>query len=306
MDISAIIVTYNNASHIKPCLQSFLSASKDLSAQIVIVDNHSTDQTRPILMQFESMPHCHLELVLNDRNIFFTKALNLGLTRARGEAVLVLNPDTELQGGALRKMLDIVARDKQVGVVAPQLLNADGTVQQSCRRFPRRRDVLSEIAGLSRLFPGSDRFNRWKMGDFDHLSQKSVEQPQGACLLFRRSALAEIGYWDERFEMFFSDVDWCKRVKSAGLNILFEPCAQVLHHKGASVRQARARMIWTSHRSFYHFFKKHRRKFPVANEIFGAILFLTAVARIAAQSGLDIYGAIRQAGHSQPGDGNAG
>ncbi|MFQ6116583.1 MAG: glycosyltransferase family 2 protein, partial [bacterium] len=109
-----------------------------------------------------------------------------------------------------------------------------------------------------------------------------VDQPQGACLLFSRKVLKTVGYWDERFPMFFSDVDWCRRVKNHGWEILFEPDAQVIHHRGASIMQSRPGMIWSSHHSFYKYFKKHNTGFQslFTNEMLGGILIISAMIRI--------------------------
>ncbi|RMF58121.1 MAG: glycosyltransferase family 2 protein, partial [Calditrichaeota bacterium] len=210
----------------------------------------------------------------------FTRALNQGLARSRGEYILVLNPDTVLQPGCLTVLLGVLAERERVGVVAPQLLNPDGTVQPSCRRFPRYRDVLFEASGLSRAFSGSRVFNGWKMGDFDHTTGRGVDQPQGACLLFHRSVLTKVGLWDEGFPMFFSDVDWCRRVKHQGYEIWFEPTARVVHLQGRSIFQHRPRMIWSSHCSFYRYFKKYDGISP-ANVLVGAVLFFSAIVRVA-------------------------
>jgi len=283
VDLSCIIVTYNSAGQIRGCLHSLLHNVSHLETQIILIDNNSTDDTLAAISSVtegKSTSSVQISIIRNHENVGFTRALNQGLIQSSGSFLFILNPDTEVREGAIQTLLTLLGRGKKCGVAAPQLLNTNGTIQPSCRRFPHRNDILFELFGLSYLFPKSKRFNRWKMGAFDHRSARSVEQPQGACLLFPRSVLDKVGLWDESFPMFFSDVDWCKRVKEAGFDILFEPSATVIHHRGSSIRQRRAQMIWTSHRSFYTYFKKYERKFPVANEIYGSILWITAVARI--------------------------
>ncbi len=285
MDISVVIVSYNNAAHIKDCISSVLCEVEGLSWEIILVDNNSTDRTVSIVEGLAELSHPgRIELIKNTGNFGFTSALNQGFSISSGDTLLVLNPDTEIRRGALRELMTGADQRGRNCVLAPQLQNADGSIQPSCRRFPRRSDVLYEVLCLGRLFHRSKRFNRWKMGDFDHRTTRLVDQPQGACLLFSRQLLNAVGLWDEDFPMFFSDVDWCKRVKIAGYDIVFEPSAVVTHHQGASVRQRRAEMIWASHRSFYLYFKKHERKFPIANEIYGVILLLTALVRAAAHN----------------------
>ena len=144
-----------------------------------------------------------------------------------------------------------------MGIVAPQFLNADGSIQPSCRRFPRHRDIVFHALGLNYLFPYSKLYNYWKMGDFDHQSQRFVDQPQGAFLLTHRRAFEDVGLLDENFPMFFSDVDWCRRFINKGWKITFTPEVKIIHHKGSSVYNNRNRisLIWSSHISFYLYFQ---------------------------------------------------
>lgn len=277
--ISVVIVTYQSGNHITACLRSLLNELKNTDYKIIIIDNNSLDETRQRLDELKENDAVHL--IFNEKNLGFTKALNQGLGKVQGDFILILNPDIVLQPGCLGALLRSLGEKPQVGVVAPQLLHEDSSVQPSCRRFPKLRDVVFNLTGLSALFNSSRLFNGWKMGDFGHDSQRSVEQPQGAFLLLRKKILPEVGLWDESFPMFFSDVDWCKRVKEHGVDILFEPAAKAVHRKGASIAKLRSRMIWSSHRSFYRYFKKHRQGIGFLTEILGAVLILSAVVRIA-------------------------
>ncbi len=280
--VSAVIVTFNNENEIADCLESLAKELADGDWQLTIIDNQSLDRTVEILQStLYRMTGCEAELICNQKNIGFTSALNQGLKKSRGELLLILNPDTKWQSGSLETLKRTLIRNPKTGVVAPQLLNPDGSVQPSCRRFPGHRDVVFEVFGLSRIFKTSRIFNGWKMGDFDHRVRRSVEQPQGACLLFRRDVLNAVGWWDEDFPMFFSDVDWCRRVKAAGFDIVFEPAAKVIHHRGVSVFQKRPAMIWSSHRSFYWYFRKHYPQRRLANLLMGWLLLFTAVPRMA-------------------------
>jgi GT2 family glycosyltransferase len=284
-EFSVAIVTYNNENEISPCLDSLLRELHGFTHQIIVVDNQSSDHTKEIIKQEYLTRKKHpaqLHFIENKVNLGFTKALNQALEKCQGQYILVLNPDTVIKIGSLKRLRDALQQNSSVGVVAPQLLYSDGTVQPSCRRLPKYWDVVFELTGLSHLFRNSPTFNGWKMGDFDHLNRRKVDQPQGACLLFRSDVLKTVGYWDEGFPMFFSDVDWCRRVKNHGWEIMFEPEAKVIHHRGVSILQSRAKMIWSSHRSFYTYFKKHNRnlKFLFANAILGGILILSAVLRI--------------------------
>ncbi len=285
VDVSVVIVSFNNENEIGECLDSLaLELEKDCW-QLMVIDNGSEDRTpKKVRQRLTGLNASRVtgELICNQKNIGFTKALNQGLQKSGGEFILILNPDTRLQPGSLRILRQVLCETDGIGVSAPQLLNADGSIQPSCRRFPRHRDVIFEMMGLNSIFKTSQFFNGWKMGGFDHQVQRSVEQPQGACLFFRRSVLDKVGLWDERFAMFFSDVDWCQRVKDAGFDIVFEPAAQVIHYKGVSVYQKRPAMVWSSHRSFFTYFTKHydRPKYLLANYFIGLLLLLTVVPRM--------------------------
>lgn len=282
-DLSIIIVTYNHEHEIKSCLLTLKNAIASFHAEIFILDNHSMDKTVSVIKSlqgnFDKKHDC--SIIGNQANIGFTKAINQGLARSRGNFVLLLNPDTELPSHLFQPLIQILQKNNDVGIVAPQFRNADGSIQPSCRRFPRHRDVIYNALGLSWLFKNSHEFNYWKMGDFDHHCQREVEQPQGAFLLARKKAIEQVGLLDERFPMFFSDVEWCRRFIEKGWKILFAPSVQIIHHKGTSIYKNRLPMIWSSHRSFYHYFRKYERGLcrHISNLITGEILIALALAR---------------------------
>ncbi len=285
MKLSVVIVTWNSRNHIAPCLTSLMKQVDEPSMEIVVVDNGSQDGTKDLIRrQFSSV-----RLLTNERNEGFTRACNRGLAESQGQYVLLLNPDTVPLSGSLSRMIQYMEIHAEVGALGPQLLFPDGRVQPSCRQFPDYRLMLWEFTGLRLIFPGSRIFGAWRMSYFQHRQPRSVDQPMGACLLLRRSALEAIGTLDERFEMFFSDVDLCHRLKTAGWEIIFLPSAQVVHWLGSSVRQAQGRMLLASHRDCYRYFKKQRRKlrdYP-ASWILGLGLAVILPVRV-------LYGRIRE------------
>lgn len=274
--VSIIIVTYNSASHIEACLKSILPQIKTIPAEIIVVDNNSTDETKSVIHHIGNDSPA-MQLIENEKNRYFAPAVNQGLKAASGQYLLILNPDTALRPNALAQLLKVFQDDDSVGVIAPQLVYPDGSVQPSCRRFPRHRDVVFNIFGINRLFPMSKFFNGWKMGDFNHTSPREVDQPQGAALLTSRAVLDEVGLLDEDFPMFFNDVDWCYRVKQAEYKILFEPKAQILHWQGASVNRWKAPMVVSSQVSFFRFFEKHYTHLhqQIFNLLAGFLLYIT-------------------------------
>lgn len=262
MILSTVIVTYNHENDIKTCLISLGDHLTIRPAEIIVVDNHSQDQT---IAAVEELRHrlktksLQLRILRNSTNTGFTHASNQGLQTAGGKFVLLLNPDTQITPQSIEKMIHFLSNNPNVAIVAPQLRYPNGSVQPSCRRFPKYGYLLSETLGLNLLFFKSKFFNGWKMGDFDHTTIREVDQPQGACLLVKKSIGEQIGWLDERFFMFFSDVDFCRRIKQAGRKIYFYPKSIVIHRKGSSIYTRRAQMVWQSHQDFRRYFLKWYR-----------------------------------------------
>lgn len=296
-EILVIIVTYQSADHIQACLASLPQAAPESTLNVVVIDNASQDGTPALLARAEAAwpARGRFSWRRNQKNLGFTRAVNQGLQlRPAGAAVLFLNPDTVLPRRSLSILLQKLYAREGVGVAAPQLRfppapaeqtasSEAGIIQPSCRRFPDYWDLFCEFAGLSLLFPASPVFNRWKMGDFDHRSPREVDQPQGAFLLARPEVVAQVGAWDERFPLFFSDVDWCRRVHLAGWKIRFEPEIFVWHARGASIKQNRPAAIWSSHLSFWRYFRKWRRSpaDEVLHLLAAPLLMLAALLRMA-------------------------
>jgi GT2 family glycosyltransferase len=271
MNLTIIIVTWNSEEFIRNCLDSIFLSQANFSSEVIVVDNNSSDETAKIVEQL----YPQVNLIQNKENLGYAKGNNQGIEQSRGEYILLLNPDTQLLEDSLSLMYRFMEENPSIGALGPKLLNPDRTVQPSCREFPTFSTLIWEFSGISRLFPKSRVFGRWRMGYFDFDKQREVDQPMASCLMLRRAALEDVGIFDESFAMFFNDVDLCYRIKKRGWKIFFYPEAKVIHHKGASTRKAKARMIWLSHFAFYKFFKKH--KTGLANRL---LLFLFLIPLI--------------------------
>ncbi|MBU1356697.1 MAG: glycosyltransferase family 2 protein [Candidatus Edwardsbacteria bacterium] len=251
--ISIIIVTWNSGNEILTCLDS-VYAQNYVSCEVIVIDNASEDNTVDLINNYGR----NILLISNTRNLGFAQATNQGLDRAAGNYILLLNPDTILQPDSLKILESFMDSNPTVGALGPQLLNADDTIQPSCREFPRPVHFIWEFTGLARLFPGHPVFGSWRMGYFDHQSQREVDQPMGACLLVRKATVDQIGPMDsKRFPMFLNEVDWCFRLKRAGWKIFFLPQSRLTHLQGVSIKKARLAMTVSSHRSLAAFFDKH-------------------------------------------------
>jgi GT2 family glycosyltransferase len=259
MKLSIVIVTWNSASDIDACLDSIHFGSE---FEVIVVDNASSDVTRDKLSRYH-----HLRLVANESNCGYARANNQGLKLATGEYVLLLNPDTRIELGALDTLSSYLDENPKAGAVAPRLISPDGKTQFSIRSLPTSASLFWELVGLARLFPKSHIFGRWKMKYFDYSRSAEVEQPMASCLMLRRTALASLAPnsslltanspMDEQFPMFYNDVDLSKRMADAGWKTVYVADARVVHRHGASTKQIRTKMIPESHRSAFRYLRKH-------------------------------------------------
>lgn len=260
MDLSVVVVSWNTRALLSKCLTTLKSELDSLGpnfqSEVFLIDNNSADGSA----EMAAAEHPWVNLTANKENLGFARANNQAFRVAKGRLVLLLNPDTEVQPGAIAVLIDFIDSHPDAAIVAPQLLNSDGSVQRSCREFPTFMGMVYELIGLSKMFPDNQTFGRYKMLDFNHDTERQVDQPEGACLLVRRSVMDKVGLLDEGFFMLFEEVDWCYRIIEAGYQIWFTPRAQVIHHYGQSIKQVKVRMILSSHRGLYRFWHKHYRQ----------------------------------------------
>ncbi|MCX7785720.1 MAG: glycosyltransferase family 2 protein [candidate division WOR-3 bacterium] len=253
--VSILIITWNSKKYLKPCLDSILLQEqfKFFDYEIVVIDNNSQDGTVNIIEKSYSQ----VRLIKNAVNVGYAKANNQGIKIIRSEYILLLNPDTILRDNFFPPLIEYLKQNPRVGAIAPKILNPDLTIQDSVRAFPSYSILLWELTGLSRLFPQHKTFGRWRMKYFDYNQISEIDQPMASCLLVRKEAIEQIGGFDERFPMFYNDVDFCLRLKRAGWKIVYFPDSSVIHYRGASTKIVRTKMIFSMHKSLYHYFEKY-------------------------------------------------
>ncbi len=253
--LSICIVSWNTRDYLDECLSGIRETSDEVSREVIVVDNASEDGSADMVR--DEYPEA--TLIANDDNCGYAAGNNQAIEVATGEHVLLMNPDIVAHEGALDNLVDLLDRRPEAGAVAPRLILPDGSVQASCRSFPTPDVVLYEALGLSRLFPRSRIFGKYRMTWWDYDDERPVDQPMASALLLRGAALKEVGGMDEDFPIFFNDVDLCKRLWDAGWQIWFMPSASMDHVGGASTSQVPRRMLVESHRSFVRFYRKHYR-----------------------------------------------
>lgn len=252
-DLSVVVVTYRSAGFVDTCLRTI--RAEGLTLEVIVVDNDSPDDTVRVV----ATAHPDATIIEMGGNTGFATAVNAGVARASGRHVLLLNPDAEVHPGALDAMVRCADGDPAIGVVAPRLLNADGTDQGTARAFPTPAAALfGRRSPLTRLFPR----NRWSSRFLVGL-QRSDDEPfdvdwvSGACLLSPRGLFEELGGLDEGFFMHFEDADWCRRVGDVGRRVRVLPAATVLHHEGGCRQGWPPSQVRAFHRGAYRYWSKH-------------------------------------------------
>jgi hypothetical protein len=252
-DCSVIIVNYHSEAALRGCLESLPASAHPLALEVIVVDNSGTARASGALDLFPGV-----RLLETGVNCGFARACNLGMAAARGRHLLLLNPDTVAHPGAVATLAGHLDAHPRVGVAAARLLDPDGTLQYSCRRFPRPLSMFfGRYALLTRLLPGN-RFSReYLYLDFDHAAAREVDWVAGACLMARREVLARVGPLDDGYFLFVEDMDWCRRIRDARYAVVYVPEAVVTHRIGVSRGPAPARVVWERHRSMLRYVHKH-------------------------------------------------
>ncbi len=254
MDISIIIINYNVKEFLENLLLSLVPALKGIAAEIIVVDNASSDGSIEMLKKkFPSVT-----AIINKQNIGFAKANNLALHRASGKYILLLNPDTIVNENTLHEMLSFMELHDEVGLAGCKVLNSDGTLQLSCRRgFPGPWTSFCKVSGLSSLFPNIKLFARYNLTYLDENQSFEVDAVSGAYMMIRKSVYEKIGGLDEQFFMYGEDLDWCYRVQKTGNKVYYVHSAQIIHFKGESTKRSNINETRIFYDAMRLFVRKH-------------------------------------------------
>ena len=231
MDLSIVIVNWNTRELLFDCLASVESNLGNLQAEVVVVDNASTDGSVAMVQT------CFPDTVLlaNDENRGFAAANNQAFAIARGRHILLLNSDTIVHGDVIEKSVAYMDAHPDVGMMGCRVLNEDGTTQMTCSRYPTFINLLLQTFGLNRLSAGWCQ--RYQMLDWDRDDEREVEVISGCYLMARTEAVAEIGHLDEAFFCYGEETDWCRRCSEAGWRLAFAPVGTITHFGSGSSRR---------------------------------------------------------------------
>jgi GT2 family glycosyltransferase len=243
-EISIVIVSYNVCELLRNCLNSI--AEQDVATEIIVVDNASSDQT----VQMVTHEFALVNLIANNSNVGFSAANNQGMDASSGPLILLLNPDTELSIGSLRKMVDFAKAQPGHSLIGPQLLNSDGSLQRSAWRSPSPMDMILEAMFLRGVFGWSD----YPKEEFR--KQFEPGMLSGAALLFTRELYLRIGGLDPKL-FWMEDADFSTRVREAGGKVIYFPDVQVTHHSGQSAKKNLTVVVSNQLLSKLKFYRKH-------------------------------------------------
>jgi GT2 family glycosyltransferase len=272
-DVSIVIVNWKTRDELQACLSS-LSPFDSTIVEIIVVDNASNDGS--VEMVQSEFPNVHI--IANPANFGFAKAANIGITASQGRYILLLNPDTKAQPNLLPPLIQFADENPDIGIIGPKILNPDGSLQYSCRRFPSIIAAAFRNTFLGKLFPRNPYTRDYLMAEWDHSEVKDVDWVSGAAMFVRRKLLNEIGLLDERFYMYCEDVDLAFRAWKHGWRVTYYPHVSVTHTIGRSSDRCPNRMIIEFHKSMYRLYSKHYAPTPLSPKRLIVLLGLVARA----------------------------
>jgi N-acetylglucosaminyl-diphospho-decaprenol L-rhamnosyltransferase len=231
LDLSVIIVNYNGGTTLLACLDALESVRDELAFEVIVVDNGSSDGSPEDV----EAKNPEFRVLRAGENIGFAAACNLGLATTRGRHAMLLNPDTEVLPGALRRLVSALDAHPSWGVVGPRMVDESGSPYPAARRFPTPWRLFCEYTRLSSFFPRLSLIADYFYGDRDVTTLDTVDQVEGSALVISGHAREAVGNLDPRFFLFFEEVDWCRRVWDAGLEIHVVQDAVVRHRRASIV-----------------------------------------------------------------------
>jgi N-acetylglucosaminyl-diphospho-decaprenol L-rhamnosyltransferase len=251
VDLAIVIVSYNTQDLLRSCLRAVPAATQGLSCVTYVVDNASSDGSAEMVAR--EFPD--VDLTASGENLGFTKGNNVALQRTAARYVLLLNPDTEPDAASLTTLVQFMDARPGAGACGPMLLNSDRTLQRNGAKFPTPLREFLGVTGLRRL-----AMRRYELslgyGRDDFNVTCEVDQVSGACLMVRSEVMRQVGMLDERFFMFYEEIEWCHRIRRAGWKVYYVPDAKVVHHWMGSVKQYSKQMTAQLFRSQLLYYQK--------------------------------------------------
>lgn len=250
IEVSVIIVNWNSGKLLEECLRSLEKEEFASQTQIIVVDNGSKDSSAKLEDKFPRVQFIHCE-----QNLGFAKACNLGAQNASGRYYLFLNPDTTVYQNSILKTFEFMEKpeSQNIAVCGIQLLDSQGHVARSCSRFPSSYNFFASAVALDKVLPSQGAF----MKDWDHLSDRVVDEVIGAFFFVRKNIFLKLEGLDEQFFVYYEEIDFCKRAYDLGFKTFYLSSVQAYHLGGGTTDQIKATRLFYSLRSRLQYAKKH-------------------------------------------------
>lgn len=259
MKLSIVIVSWNAKKYLMECLQSLTNEIGNYNAEIIVVDNGSSDGS-PELVK-EMYPKVYL--IINKENLGFAKANNIGIKHSKGQYVFLINSDVYVQNGCISKMVDYMDSHHKVGVLGPRVIYPSGEKQITFMQFPTLWNTFCDALALYRFFPKVRIFSGQRMRYLSTSNIHKVEIIIGCFMMIRKDAINDVGLLDENFFIYGEDVDWCRRFGDAGWELVYYPDAIAIHYGGASSSNAPIEFYLQMQKANLQLWKKYRNCFGV-------------------------------------------
>ena len=275
MELSVIIVNYNVKHFLEQCLISVKKALKGIDGEIIVVDNNSVDGSIDLINQKFN----DVVLISNKENTGFSVANNQGIKLAKGENILLLNPDTVVQEDTFIKCLEFLDNHKDAGALGVKMYDGNGRfLPESKRGLPTPSVAFYKIFGLSAIFPQSRIFGRYHLGYLSMNENHKVDVLSGAFMLIRNKVLDEIGLLDETFFMYGEDIDLSYRIKKAGYENYYFSKTKIIHYKGESTKKSSINYVFVFYKAMIIFAEKHfsKRNFQTFSKLINIAIYLRA------------------------------
>ena len=226
MNLSIIILNYKTRGLLKQCLKGIQLFDLNLDYEIIVVDNNSCDGTIEMMKD----EFTQIKLIASLVNKGYAGGMNLGIKEAKGKYLLLLNTDIAILDNSIRKLYDFMEAHPKAGLAGPKLLNPDGTTQLSCYRFPSFLIPIYRRTPLGKLPFTKKILRKYLMLDWDHKQSKTVDWILGACMIVRKEAINKVGRMDERFFLYFEDIDWCRRFWQNSYEVYYIADVELVHY----------------------------------------------------------------------------
>jgi len=255
MDLSICLVPLNALVYLEPLLASIEQHTIGLSYEVIMVDNGSTDGT----LEWVKEHHPEIQLIRNQANLGFTRGNNQAMALAKGDFLLLLNPDTLLTEDCFGPQIAYMRENPKVAITIPKVLNSDGSFQHQSRRGDARpAAVFGYFLKLGKLFPKNRALNGYLQSWLPEDEVAEVKAVSGSCMFIRRQVYEQIGGLDEQFFAYQEDSDYCMRARQAGWKVMYVPLSSIIHYGGEGGSKTQPYYsIFQWHRSYFLYYRKH-------------------------------------------------